>query len=88
MTTTTPPGRPAYNFRIFPELGFAIFVAVLIALGELLLGLDETIWNDAAAWGRLAVGALARAIGGAILTVLTKGAFLGPGETPVRPTSG
>lgn len=81
--------QPAYNFRILPELGFAVFVALIIAVAELLLGAETTIASgDWEAWVRLAAGALARAAGGAMLTVMTKGAFLAPGETPTRPTAG
>lgn len=85
-----PPdtSRPAYNFRILPELGFAIFVAVMIALAEALIAFDDSVFADPLAWVALLVGAFARAIGGALLTVLTKGAFLGPGQAPERPTTG
>ena len=89
MTENTPPPAPAYNFRIIPEIGFAVFVAVVQVLAELLLGLDDSVFEgDLAALGRLAATSLARAVGGAILTVLTRGAFLGPGQVPTRPTTG
>jgi hypothetical protein len=82
-------GRPAYNFRILPEIGFAVFIAVLIAGAELLLGFDESIFDgDREAWIRFAIGTLARAVGGGIMTALTKGAFLGPGQSPAVHTTG
>lgn len=81
--------NPGYNFRIIPEIGWAVAIAVAIALAEAFVGFDETIFTgDPGAWTRLLIGSLVRAIGGAVLTVLTKGAFLGPGQLPDKPTSG
>ena len=81
--------RPAYNFRIVPEIIWAIVTALVIVVGEALLAFDEgKFMADPGAWFVVLGGALARAAGGALLTALTKGAFLGPGQTPETPTSG
>ena len=80
--------QPAYNFRILPELGFAIFVAICVAAAEALIAFDVSVFADPLAWAGILVAAIARGVGGAVLTVLTKGAFLGPGESPDRATTG
>lgn len=80
---------PAYNFRIIPEIAWAIGIAVVIALAEAAMDFDGSVFSgDPGAWAGLLVGSLIRAAGGAALTVLTKGAFLKPGEQPSIETTG
>lgn len=80
---------PGYNFRILPELGWAVLTGAIIALAEAAMDFDESVFaGDPVAWTVAIVGTLVRAIGGAALTAITKGAFLKPGEPPPSPTSG
>ena len=89
MTDTSTPPSPAYNFRIVPELFWAVATGVLIAAAEAAISFDESVFaGDPSAWTAALVGTLVRAVGGSILTVLTKGAFLAPGERPTTPTAG
>jgi len=80
---------PGYNFRIVPELGWAVLTGLLIALAEAAMSFDESVFaGDPGAWVAALIGTAVRAVGGAAITVVTKGAFLGPGEAPVHPTTG
>lgn len=80
---------PGYNFRIAPELGWALVTGVIIALLEAALEFDESVFvGDPVAWAVALAGTVVRAIGGAGLTVLTKGTFLKPGEEPTVHTTG
>lgn len=80
---------PAYNFRILPELGWAVLTGALIALAEAAMEFDESVFaGDPGAWVAAIIGTLVRAVGGAVLTAITKGAFLRPGEKPPEATAG
>jgi len=80
---------PVYNFRIVPEIFWAAATGAIIALAEAAMNFDESVFTgDPAAWVSALIGTLVRATGGALLTGLTKGAFLGPGQTPPTPTEG
>lgn len=73
--------EPLYNFRILPELGWAVLTGVLIALAEAAVAFDESVFaGDPTAWTVALVGTLVRAVGGALLAALTRGGFQGPGE--------
>ena len=81
--------NPGYNFRILPELGWAVLTGLLIALAEAAMNFDESVFaGDPAAFMVALIGTAVRAIGGAAITVITKGAFLGPGEPPDSTTTG
>lgn len=81
--------NPAYNFRIVPEIIWALATGVAIALAEAAVAFDESVFSgDPTAWTVTLVGTIIRAGGAALLTALTKGAFLKPGEQPVNPTTG
>jgi hypothetical protein len=70
-----------YNWRIWPEIGWAVLTAVMIVLAEAALAFDESVFaGDPVAWVTALVGAGVRAIGGAVLAVLTRGGFQVPGE--------
>lgn len=80
---------PAYNFRIAPEIGWAIATGAIIALAEAAVAFDESVFaGDPGAWAAALAGTLVRAIGGAVLAKMTQGAFLRPGEKPPAPTDG
>ena len=81
--------QPAYNYRILPELGWAVATGVGIALAEAAFAFDESVFaGDPSAWVTALAGTLIRAVGAAALTALTRGAFLKPGELPPNPTGG
>lgn len=68
--------RPMYNFKLIPELLWAVGIGVTIALAEAAFGFDESVFaGDPDAFWRMLIGSAVRAMGGAGLTVLTKGAF-------------
>ncbi len=76
MTST-----PFYNFRILPELGWAVLTGVVIALAEAAVAFDESVFaGDPAAWVVALAGTLVRAVGGALLAAITRGGFQKPGE--------
>lgn len=80
---------PAYNFRIVPEIAWALATGVAIALAEAAMDFDESVFaGDPVAFWTALVGTIVRAAGGALLTALTKGAFLRPGEPASNPSDG
>ena len=86
MATSSSPG---YNFRIAPEIGWAILTGVIIALAEAAVAFDESVFaGDPGAWAAALAGTVVRAIGGAVLAKFTQGAFLRPGEKPPISSTG
>ena len=80
--------RPAYNFRLAPEAIFLVVNTVVGAGLTTLLTTDFANITDWKAWALgFGIGVLRTAIG-ALLAAATGGQFLGPGQAPVRPTSG
>jgi len=80
--------RPLYNFRLAPEAVWLIVNTVIGAVLTTLLTTDFTSVTDWKAWAIGFAISAARTLIGALLAAATGGAFLGPGEAPIRPTSG
>lgn len=80
---------PTYNFRIVPEIAWAVATGAIIAIAEAAVAFDESVFaGDPGAWAVALAGTLVRAVGGALLTAITKGAFLRPGEPAPNPSDG
>lgn len=62
---------PRYNFKLLPELAWALFVGLLVAVGVELVAFDPGVaLADPAAWVIVLLGSAARAVGAALLAVL------------------
>lgn len=61
---------PKYDFKVLPEIGWAIFVGILVALGTELATFNATVLDDPTPWIAALIGGMARAVGAAILSVL------------------
>jgi hypothetical protein len=59
-----------YDFKMLPELGWAVFIAVVVQVGFALLDITET--TDLRGWAMTLAAASARAAGGAIVTFITR----------------
>lgn len=61
---------PRYDFKILPEIAWAIFVGLLVAFGTELATFNADVLDDPRLWIASLVGGMARAVGAAILSVL------------------
>lgn len=59
-----------YRFKVLPELGWAVFVGVAVAVGTELITVNQATLDNPAALIAAMVAGSARAVGGAILAVL------------------
>ncbi len=59
-----------YDFKMIPEIGWAIAISVAIAGATILVDLEPETITNWQTWGVGAAGALVRAVGAAVLTVL------------------
>lgn len=66
-----------YNFKALPELLFALFVALITWVFQLLLDFNPDTVTDWKTWAIAAAGGLARAIGAAGIAWLGKGLLTG-----------
>lgn len=66
-----------YNAKLFQETLWAVVVAVIIAVAELLMGLHPEEIADWRTWAIIAVGSLARAAGIAVLAAIGKARVVG-----------
>jgi len=71
----------SYEFKRWPEFAWAALVAAVIALGQIVITTDPSKVEDWKLWAITAAGALARAVGGALLAKLTRGT----GQNPTTP---
>lgn len=61
---------PTYDFKILPEIGWSIFVGVLVAVGTELATFNAHTLDDPRVLIASLIGGMARAVGAAILSVL------------------
>lgn len=59
-----------YDFKIIPEIGWAVAYAVAIAGATILVDFEPEAITNWQTWGIGVAGALTRAVGAAVLTVL------------------
>lgn len=59
-----------YRFKILPEIAWAIFVGISVAIGTELVTVDTTTLDDPSTLIASIVAGAARAVGGALLAVL------------------
>lgn len=76
---------PEYIFKSWPELGWAIFVAVATVIATELVTFNETTLTDPAAWGMALLGASVRAAAGALLAHFGPGGFSGSSDPAQHP---
>jgi hypothetical protein len=62
-----------YTYKVWPELAWAVFVGAVVVLGTELVTFDVAVLNDPTAWLAGLLGAVARAVGAAILSVFKPG---------------
>lgn len=61
---------PKYEFKVLPELGWAVFVAVVVALATSLLEFEAASIDSWETWGIGVASGLVRAAAGAVLAAL------------------
>jgi hypothetical protein len=68
-----------YTYKVWPELGWAVFVGVAVTIGTELLTFDASVLDKPEAWIAGIVAGAARAVGAAVLSVFRPGGTSGQG---------
>lgn len=61
-----------YDFKMLPELGWAVVTGLAVVLGEALITFDESVFTDPRAYGVALMGSAARAVGASVLNTLRR----------------